>query len=62
MRQTLHAPVAPSEEAEYDKHVETVRAAIGEQTFQALYEAGRLMTPELAAACALEPDSGIKSN
>jgi predicted ATPase len=54
IRDTIGAPLSPSERTFYDVEVAAVRAALGEVTFAAAWGAGRAMTLEQAVAYALD--------
>lgn len=53
LREQLGAPVPPSDRAEYEESVNTVRARLGEARLVQAWEAGRAMPPDRATAHAL---------
>jgi predicted ATPase/class 3 adenylate cyclase len=54
LREAIGAPMAPADRAAYDRHVATVRAALGEAAFAAAWAAGQAMTLDRAIAAASE--------
>jgi predicted ATPase len=52
-REALGVPRPPHEQPEYDRHVASLRACLGEERFAAAWAAGRQMGPEQAVAEAL---------
>ncbi len=54
LREAAGASVLPFYRADYERGVAAARAGLDEQSFTAAWAAGREMTPEQTAACALE--------
>ncbi len=48
MRETVGAPLAPVNQAEYDRAVERARQALGEDAYQSAWRAGRELAPDQA--------------
>jgi predicted ATPase len=57
LRDNIAAPRRPQEWAQYEKCVTTASACLGEEGFQSAWNAGRIMAPEQAIACALNGSS-----
>jgi tetratricopeptide (TPR) repeat protein len=58
LRDSLAAPLAPSERPALDRHLRALQAALGEEAFDAAWEEGRAMPLEQAIAFALEEGGG----
>jgi predicted ATPase/class 3 adenylate cyclase len=54
LREAVGAPLQPADRADYERHVETARAALGETAFTAAWSEGRSMPLGQALACASE--------
>jgi hypothetical protein len=54
MREGVGTPVAPDALAEYDRHITEVRAALGDNSFDAAWANGRAMSWQQAIAYALD--------
>ena len=54
LRERLGSPLPPSEQQDYNRQVEQIRVALGEDAFAAAWTEGRALTWEKAAASALE--------
>jgi predicted ATPase/DNA-binding SARP family transcriptional activator len=59
LRASARVQVDPRSRAELDQIVDGCRAALGEEEFAAAWEEGQAMTPEQAAASALEEDTAL---
>jgi DNA-binding SARP family transcriptional activator len=46
LREAIHAPIAPSDRASYERNVTTARTALGKSAFDAAWETGHAMTWE----------------
>jgi len=55
LRETIGAPLPPSQREDYEHDVASSRAALGENLFQAAWAEGRAMTLQQAVGCALTP-------
>jgi tetratricopeptide (TPR) repeat protein len=58
LRDSLAAPVPPSERPALDRHLSALRAALGEEAFEVAYAAGRARSWEQAIAYTLEEGDG----
>jgi hypothetical protein len=58
LRETMGAPLPPSERAEYDRTLRAVRGGCGGEAFAAAWAEGRAMPLEQAVCVALEAEPG----
>jgi predicted ATPase/Flp pilus assembly protein TadD len=57
LREVIGSPLPPNDRPERDAHLAALREALGESAWSAAWEAGRALTWEQAAACALGEES-----
>lgn len=62
LRESIDAFLPPTYQEDYSAYIETTRAALGEQRFEALWQTGRGLTLEQAIELARQDETGEQGN